>query len=41
VRVDLERALRSPVVEAVNQRGGYVPSLAARCGLADGRRAFI
>ena len=41
VRVDLERALGSAVVEAVNQRGGYGPSLAARCGLADGRRVFI
>ena len=41
VRTDLERALGSEVVEAVNQRGGYGPSLAARCGLADGRRAFI
>ena len=41
VRADLERALGSAVVEAVNQRGGYGPSLAARCGLADGRRAFI
>jgi hypothetical protein len=41
VRADLEGALGSSVVEAVNQRGGYGPSLAARCGLADGRRAFI
>jgi hypothetical protein len=41
VRADLEHALGSPVVEAVNQRGGYGPSLAARCELADGRRAFI
>jgi hypothetical protein len=41
VRADLEQALGSAVVEAVNQRGGYGPSLAARCGLADGRRAFI
>jgi aminoglycoside phosphotransferase (APT) family kinase protein len=41
VRADLERALGSEVVDAVNQRGGYGPSLAARCGLADGRRAFI
>jgi hypothetical protein len=41
VRADLERALGSSVVEAVNQPGGYGPSLAARCGLADGRRAFI
>ena len=41
VRADIERALGSPVVEAVNQRGGYGPSLAARCGLADGRRSFI
>jgi hypothetical protein len=41
VRAELERALGGAVVEAVNQRGGYGPSLAARCGLADGRRAFI
>src|SRR5438552_3725080 len=41
VRADLEGALGSAVVDAVNQRGGYGPSLAARCGLADGRRAFI
>jgi len=41
VRADLEQALGSAVVQAVNQRGGYGPSLAARCGLADGRRAFI
>jgi hypothetical protein len=46
---DLPEALRdaitgvlgSAVVEAVGQRGGYGPSLAARCGLADGRRVFI
>src|SRR5436190_22059037 len=41
VRADLERALGGAVVEAVNQRGGYGPSLAARCGLADGGRAFV
>ena len=29
------------MVEAVGQKGGYGPSLAARCGLADGRRVFI
>ena len=31
----------SRVVDAAGQRGGYGPSLAARCGLADGRRVFI
>ena len=41
VRADLEEALGSRVVDAVNQRGGYGPSLAARCALADGNRAFI
>src|SRR5437764_14457474 len=41
VRADIEQALGSAVVEAVGQRGGYGPSLAARCGLADGRRVFI
>jgi hypothetical protein len=41
VRADLENALGSSVVDAVNQRGGYGPSLAARCGLADGRRVFV
>jgi len=41
VRAELERALGSRVVDAVNQRGGYGPSLAARCALADGGRAFI
>ena len=41
LRAEIEGALGSAVVEAVGQRGGYGPSLAARCGLADGRRVFI
>ena len=41
MRAEIERRARQPVVEAVGQRGGYGPSLAARCGLADGRRVFI
>lgn len=41
VRATVEDAIGARVVEAVNQRGGYGPSLAARCGLSDGRRAFI
>ena len=41
LRAEIEGELGSPVVEAVGQRGGYGPSLAARCGLADGRRVFI
>jgi hypothetical protein len=41
VRLDIEETLGTPVVEALGQRGGYSPSLAARCRLADGRRVFI
>ncbi len=41
VRVEIEGALGSAVVEAIGQRGGYGPSLAARCRLADGRRVFV
>ena len=41
VRHAVEAALGAPVVEAVNQKGGYGPSLAARCRLADGRRMFV
>ena len=41
VRGEIDGVLGSEVVEAVGQRGGYGPSLAARCGLADGRRVFI
>ena len=41
LRARIEGELGSPVVQAVGQRGGYGPSLAARCGLADGRRVFI
>ena len=41
VRAGIEGALGSAVVEAVGQRGGYGPSVAARCSLADGRRVFI
>jgi len=41
VREEVEGVLGSVVVEAVGQPGGYGPSLAARCGLADRRRVFI
>jgi hypothetical protein len=41
LRVEVARALDSHVVEAIGQRGGYGPSLAARCRLANGRRVFI
>ncbi len=41
LRDQIEATLGSDVVEAVGQKGGYGPSLAARCGLADGRRVFI
>jgi len=41
VRVDIEETLGTSVVEALGQRGGYSPSLAARCRLADGGRVFI
>jgi hypothetical protein len=41
LRAEIEATLGSAVVDAAGQRGGYGPSLAARCGLADGRRVFI
>ncbi|MGO9876703.1 MAG: aminoglycoside phosphotransferase family protein [Acidimicrobiia bacterium] len=41
VRVEIEGALGTKVVDAVGQSGGYGPSLAARCRLADGRRVFV
>ena len=41
VRGAIEHALGSAVVDAAGQRGGYGPSVAARCLLADGRRVFI
>jgi len=41
VRFTVEATLGTSVVEALGQRGGYGPSLAARCRLADGRRVFI
>jgi aminoglycoside phosphotransferase (APT) family kinase protein len=34
-------ALGSDVVSADNQPGGFSPGVAARCGLADGRRVFL
>ena len=37
----VEAALGARVVTAVNQPGGYSPSLAARCRLDDGRRVFV
>jgi aminoglycoside phosphotransferase (APT) family kinase protein len=41
VRRDIERRLGSRVVEAVTQRGGFSPALAARLRLADGSRVFL
>lgn len=41
VRAAVADVLGSPVVEARNQEGGFTPSLAARCRLADGRRVFL
>jgi aminoglycoside phosphotransferase (APT) family kinase protein len=41
VRRAIEDHLGAPVVEAENQAGGFSPGLAARCRLADGRRAFV
>lgn len=40
-RAGIEDVLGARVVQASNQRGGYSPSLAARCRLADGRRVFL
>jgi aminoglycoside phosphotransferase (APT) family kinase protein len=41
VRARVERLVGGRVVEAVNQTGGYSPSLAARCRLDDGHRVFV
>ena len=41
LRAEVERQLGAPVVEAVTQRGGFSPGVAARLLLADGRRAFV
>ena len=41
VRQAVEDHLGSPVVEAVNQSGGFSPGTAARIRCADGRRAFV
>ncbi|HVF31598.1 MAG TPA: hypothetical protein VM933_01065 [Acidimicrobiales bacterium] len=41
VRDEVGRLLGSPVVAAVNEAGGFSPSLAARARLADGRRCFL
>ncbi|MFK8906513.1 aminoglycoside phosphotransferase family protein [Streptomyces sp. YS-3] len=41
VRRGLEARLGAPVVDAVTQRGGFSPGVAARVRLADGRRAFV
>jgi aminoglycoside phosphotransferase (APT) family kinase protein len=41
VRDEVAAALGSAVVRADNQPGGFSPGVAARCGLADGRRCFI
>ncbi|MFF1476351.1 phosphotransferase family protein [Streptomyces sp. NPDC058301] len=41
VRCGLEARLGATVIEAVTQRGGFSPGVAARVRLADGRRAFV
>jgi hypothetical protein len=41
VREAIEEGLRSRVVEAVTQRGGFSPGLAARLRTADGTRHFV
>ena len=41
VREEIAGVCGSPVVAAVGQAGGYGPGLAARAGLADGRRVFL
>jgi hypothetical protein len=41
VRAAVEGHLGSPVLAAVNQRGGFSPGLAARVRCADGTRAFV
>jgi len=41
VRAALEVELGCAVVDSANCRGGYSPSLAARCRLADGRVVFV
>jgi aminoglycoside phosphotransferase (APT) family kinase protein len=41
VRLAIERRLGGAVVEAVTQRGGFSPGLAARLRLIDGRRFFV
>jgi hypothetical protein len=41
VRAAVEGHLGSPVVSAVNQRGGFSPGLAARVRCRDGTRAFV
>ncbi len=40
VRRGIEERLRSPVVDAETQHGGFSPGVAARLQLEDGRRAF-
>jgi hypothetical protein len=41
VRSAIEERLGGRVVEAVTQRGGFSPGLAARLRMADGRRHFV
>ena len=41
VRAAFERRLGASVVEAVTQRGGFSPGLAARLRLSDGTRVFL
>ena len=41
LRAEVERLLGGRVAEAVSQRGGFSPGVAARIRLDDGRRAFV
>ena len=41
IRLAIEAHLGAPIIDARNQTGGFSPGLAARCTLADGRRAFV
>ncbi|WP_205857349.1 phosphotransferase [Phytoactinopolyspora endophytica] len=41
VRSGIEELLGSPVVDAVNQDGGFSPGMAARVRCADGSRVFV
>jgi hypothetical protein len=41
VRAGIENLLRSAVVTAENQPGGFSPGMAAKLSSVDGRRAFV